>query len=293
MDGLSPEEYLKKIPNLDETSLNLSRSIHDGVLEGGTPLRKFVDLLHGTWLGHPLHPVLTDATIGAWACGTLLDMMSNMNRLRSVEKAADTLITLGVASAVPTALAGIADYTTVPKKAIATTAVHGLLNTAALIFYSISLLNRKTGNRSLGKVFSGVGLGTILLSAWLGGEIVYKYNIGANKTPHPKGPEDWTPVYDETQLAESQPVRIDVEGYPVMLYRYAGTVFATSAVCGHEGGPLEEGRFDGYCVECPWHQSVYDVRNGGVVHGPTTYALPSYATRISGGQIEIRLREAR
>lgn len=293
MDELSPEVYLRKIPKLDETAFSLSRSIHDAILSGGNPVRRFVDLLHGTWLGHPLHPVLTDVTIGAWLFGSFLDLMASMTRSRNIERAADSLITLGVASAVPTAMAGIADYTTVPKKAIATTATHGLLNLAALLIYSLSLINRKTGNRSLGKFFSGLGLGGILFSAWLGGEIVFKYNIGANKTPLPKGPEDWTPVYDETQLAESQAVRIDVEGSPVLLYRYGGTVFATGAVCGHEGAPLEEGRFDGYCVECPWHQSVYDLRNGGVVHGPTTYALPSYAARISGGQIEIRLREPR
>ena len=82
-----------------------------------------------------------------------------------------------------------------------------------------------------------------------------------------------------------------VAGAPVLVYRYRGQVFAMGAVCGHEGGPLEEGSFEGYCVTCPWHQSVYDLRDGSVVHGPTTYAEPIYETRTLGGRIEVRVRE--
>src|SRR5215208_1044560 len=32
------------------------------------------DILSGTWLGHPLHPPLTDLVIGAWTSAALLDL---------------------------------------------------------------------------------------------------------------------------------------------------------------------------------------------------------------------------
>jgi nitrite reductase/ring-hydroxylating ferredoxin subunit len=76
----------------------------------------------------------------------------------------------------------------------------------------------------------------------------------------------------------------------VLLYRYGGTVYAISAVCSHAGGPLEEGQFDGFCVQCPWHDSVYDLRDGSVVHGPATFNQPAYRARIYNGQIEIRAK---
>jgi glycine betaine catabolism B len=44
----------------------------------------------------------------------------------------------------------------------------------------------------------------------------------------------------EQDLKESRPVRIDVEGKPIVLTKVNGKVFAMDAVCSHEGGPLEE-----------------------------------------------------
>ena len=54
---------------------------------------------------------------------------------------------------------------------------------------------------------------------------------------------------------------------------------------------LDEGMFDGTCVQCPWHDSVFDLRSGEVVHGPATYHLPAYDVRTTDGQIEIRVRQ--
>ena len=84
------------------------------------------------------------------------------------------------------------------------------------------------------------------------------------------------------------PRRVEVEGSPVLLYRYQGRVYAIGAACGHDGGALEEGTFEGYCVTCPLHQSVYDLRDGSVVHGPTTYAEPQYEVRVQQGTLEVR-----
>jgi nitrite reductase/ring-hydroxylating ferredoxin subunit len=265
--------------------------MHAAVLQGGKPLRRFADLLHGSWLGHPLHPVLTDVTIGAWMAGGLLDLMAAGGRSRSLERAADRLTALGTASAVPTALAGLADYSTIPRRALSTGAVHGLINTLGLLLYLASMKDRSTGRRSRGVFFSSLALSLLGVSAWLGGELVYRYKVGVNKTPEPGDLKDWTQVMDSAELHDLEPCRMEVEGKPVLLYRQNGMIYAIGAVCGHDGGPLEQGRFEGLCVECPWHQTVYDLRDGSVVHGPSTYAEPSYETRLQEGKIEIRLRE--
>ena len=94
---------------------------------------------------------------------------------------------------------------------------------------------------------------------------------------------------DADDLRNEKPRRIEYDERPVLLYRYDGQIYAMGAVCAHEEGPLEEGKFDGCLVECPLHQSVYDLRTGHVVHGPSTYTLPSYETRVYNGKIEIRL----
>src|SRR3954469_1916454 len=62
------------------------------------------DLLHGVWLGHPLHPVLTDIPIGAWSSAAILDLVPGTG------PASSTLIAAGCAAAVPTAVTGWTDW---------------------------------------------------------------------------------------------------------------------------------------------------------------------------------------
>jgi len=82
---------------------------------------------------------------------------------------------------------------------------------------------------------------------------------------------------------------VEVDGGPVLLYRDGDAISAIGAVCSHAGGPLEEGKFENGCVECPWHHSVFNLRTGKVVHGPATHAQPAYEARLFQGQIEVRL----
>src|SRR6185369_10409995 len=60
------------------------------------------DVLSGTWLDHPLHPMLTDLPIGFWTSAWVLDIVGG-ERDRD---AARTLIGAGVLCAVPAALSG-------------------------------------------------------------------------------------------------------------------------------------------------------------------------------------------
>src|SRR5215212_6000072 len=131
------------------TAVTIRQAIHNAILAGGEPTRKLSDILHGTWLGHPLHPVLTDVTIGAWTFGTLFDLLSLIRRSPKTEDAADTLIALGAASAIPTAMAGLNDYSAIKKSAAEYGMIHGLMNTLGLILYVSSLRARQTNNRGL------------------------------------------------------------------------------------------------------------------------------------------------
>src|SRR5262245_15165097 len=71
------------------------------------PPKSFIkDLLSGTWLGHPLHPLLTDIPIGSFTSATVLDIIGG----RRAQPAAERLVELGLLSAVATAAAGAADW---------------------------------------------------------------------------------------------------------------------------------------------------------------------------------------
>src|SRR5436305_10140168 len=91
-----PETSLAAIPNLKDYAKAVARAIHGVVLKGGLATRWLADLLHGTWLGHPLHPLLTDFTISAWSFGSFLDLVGLSRRSRPARRAADVLIGTGV-----------------------------------------------------------------------------------------------------------------------------------------------------------------------------------------------------
>src|SRR3954471_10534292 len=91
------------------------------------------DFLHGTWLGHPLHPVLVQAPVGSWLSAGLLDAVPPLR------PAATVLIGTGVAAAVPAALSGAADWSEQDVGVRRLGAIHAGLNTVALGLYAGSL----------------------------------------------------------------------------------------------------------------------------------------------------------
>jgi nitrite reductase/ring-hydroxylating ferredoxin subunit/uncharacterized membrane protein len=287
------EQLIKRIPGLEQAGQQLSNSIHSAVLQGGGLARAIADALHGTWFGHPLHPALTDIPIGAWALTAGFDAYAGLGGGRQAEHTADTLIAIGVAAAVPTALAGMADYSAIDQDAVAVGTAHALLNSAGLGLYLLSMWARASERRGLGVLLSTSALGLVGASAGLGGDLIYRRSVGVNHAPPATAPSDWTAVLPLSEIAEYEARRVEIDGAPVLVYRDVEAVYAIGAVCSHAGGPLEQGTIDGACVECPWHQSVFDMRDGHVVHGPATIGQPSYQARIRDRQIEIRLNPDR
>lgn len=283
------ERAIKDVPGLEDAGMRLSLAVHEAVLSGGEPARAIADLLHGTWLGHPLHAALTDVPIGAWMLAAGFDAYAALGGSREAEWAADKLLAIGVVAAVPTALAGMADYSAIKEDAVALGMAHALLNSAALGLFLGSLWARAAANRSLGVLLSTAGLAAVTVSASLGGDLAYRKRVGVNHAPPASEPVDWTAVLEREKLGEGKASRVTVGDAPVMLYRDGDGIHAIGAVCSHAGGPLDEGAIDGHCVECPWHHSVFDLRTGEVVHGPATHSQPRYEARMRDDQIEVRL----
>jgi nitrite reductase/ring-hydroxylating ferredoxin subunit/uncharacterized membrane protein len=246
------------------------------------------DTLSGTWLGHPLHPVLTDIAIGAFTSASLLDLLAG-KRGRS---SADTLVGMGVAAALPTAASGLSDWSDTygPDKRVGV--VHAASNIAGIALYAASSLARRRGRRGAGTALGLLGMGAMTVGAYLGGHLSFARGIGVNNAFWQHPPEEWTPVLDASELADETPVHVRADGADVLLYRRDGETFAVGSRCTHAGGPLHDGEVDGdnACVTCPWHQSVFSLTDGSVVHGPATVPEPAYDVRVEGGKVEVRAR---
>ncbi|MGF1505856.1 MAG: Rieske 2Fe-2S domain-containing protein [Chloroflexi bacterium] len=278
---------VENTPEIESVGTEVKNNVRNLIMQNGAT-RHAADLLHGTWLGHPLHPLLTDMTVGSWTLSTLFDVLGLLGSDDDfAHKAADTLVNLGLVAAVPTILSGLADYSAIKRDAVKTGIVHGMANGTAFVMFLFSMWARKGKNRALAILFSLVGLAFMTLGAYLGGDLAYRKKVGVNHAESVERPAAWLDVMPAENLPPGQKARVEVAGYPVLLYRHDDIIHAIGAVCSHAGGPLEQGMISEDCVTCPWHASVFDLRDGSIVHGPAVYPQPDYHARIHEGSIQI------
>ena len=274
---------------LDPLAERVQGILAQAVQQGGPTARRVKDFLNGTWLGHPLHPVLTDAAVGAWFTGAVLDLVGE-------ESGADAALTLGIACAVPTAASGMADWSDQTDQPRRVGLVHATLYGVALALFISSLLARRSGDRALGIGLSTGGLTLATAGAYLGGELVYTLGTQINRNAWDPSPEGWKAAAKADDLVEGQPARgeIEIDGRKValVLLKKGSQVYAINGTCAHMGGPLDEGKIvDEVCVECPWHGSRFDMRDGAVKQGPSAYPQQSFEVRLRDGNVEVRPRK--
>ncbi len=247
------------------------------------------DLVDGTWFGAPLHPALTDVTVGSWTAAFVLDGISAGSGSEGVRAAADGALTVGVVSALPTAMTGAADWRVLLGEQRRIALLHGLLNSTALALNVASLVCRHTDRRGIGRALSALGFGIAATSAHIGGELSFGMGIRVNQTFRDEGPADFVPVARDADLDDGKLHRVSANGIDVLVARSrSGKLCAISNTCTHLGGPLDEGTRDGDAVVCPWHGSRFDLCTGRVVGGPAVYDQPRFETRVVDGQVQVR-----
>lgn len=248
--------------------------------------RRIKNLLSGRWLGHPLHPVLTDLPIGLFSAATLTDLLGG----RWGADAADALTIAGLGAVVPTTLSGWSDWADTVGQERRVGLVHALANTGAAALYAGALLSRRAGARRTATVFSLLGAGSLTMGGYLGGHLVFSRGIGVDHGVFDEPPSDWTRVAREADLPEGSPVLASASGYGILLYRREGEIFAIADRCNHAGGPLHEGEVDeALCVTCPWHASRFRLDDGAVLDGPATNPQATFDVRVVEGNVEVRL----
>jgi nitrite reductase/ring-hydroxylating ferredoxin subunit/uncharacterized membrane protein len=271
---------------LDQWSEQIQDWLHSLIDQGGPPARRVKNWLNGVWLGHAVHPALTDLAIGAWSTGALLDLTGG-------RRSADAAMTVGVLAAVPTALSGAADWSDTEAEQRRTGLVHALLNSVGLVCMIASLFARRAERRVLGFCLSTTGLALATVSAWLGGELVYRMGAAVNRNAWLPTVDEFRPVASADILQEGKLVgaelEVDGQQMPLVLLKKDASILALSSVCSHWGGPLAEGKLHGGdCVECPWHGSQFSMVDGRVLQGPATTRQPVFEARIRNGTIEVR-----
>ena len=269
----------------------LQKALDKALYGGGRPgAQKIRNFLNGTWLGEPLHVVLTDVPIGAWTSAMVFDALDLILRRSEFEVAADTSIAIGLAEAAGAAITGLTDWSDVDPPARRIGLIHGLLNVGATLLFTTSLILRKKHLRTQGRMAAALGYATMAYSAHLGGKMVYEHRVGVDRTDGEVFPEEFVSILPESELMEDKPTKAIHNGVPILLVRRGNRLFAMAETCSHFSGPLSEGQLAGDSIVCPYHASRFALEDGRVLDGPAVHPQPCLEVRARNGQIEVRAK---
>jgi nitrite reductase/ring-hydroxylating ferredoxin subunit len=206
-----------------------------------------------------------------------------------VDRQADGALAVSVAGALAAAATGLSDWRYLRGESRRLAAAHGAMNTAGLLLNATSLALRVADRRAAGRMASALGFAVSGLAAHVGGQLTFGLGVRVNPSPADKGPEEFEPVLEDSQLVGMAMQEVVVDGDPLLVTRSAsGEPCAIAATCSHFGGPLAKGAREGDVVVCPWHGSRFDVCTGRVVGGPAVFPQPRFEARTRDGKIEVR-----
>ncbi len=244
------------------------------------------DFLNGVWLGHPLHPAITDVPIGAYVVALVLDLSGQ-------RAAATAAIGVGIVFMLLAALAGYADYIDLEGKTQRFGTVHSSLMLVALAFYLVSFVMRLGAIPSPAEVWlSVIGFLIVITSAYVGGELVYNLGTQVDRHAWRGGGTKWTAL-DVADVPAGKPLKAKAGAQTLVVVRRGKGLDALHDVCAHQGCSLSEGKIVGDTIECPCHGSRYRLRDGIVVRGPAVFDQPHFEVREAEGKIEVRRTDTR
>jgi nitrite reductase/ring-hydroxylating ferredoxin subunit/uncharacterized membrane protein len=281
------QRVVEALPFLDDIADEVQPKVQEVVAAGGTTARNVLD---GVWLEAPLHPALTDVPVGAWTAALVFDGLDVATGKEPIRHAADASLVLGTLGAFGASVTGLSDWRYLSGGSRRMGVAHALLNTIGLVLSIVSLILRASGRRNAGRLTFMTGYSISGMAAHLGGELSYHYGLRVDRNVFEEaGPDEFVPVLDESELAQNDLRRVEVEGVGVLLSRSsAGEVCAIAATCNHFSGPLEAGDRQGDTVVCPLHNSRFDLCSGKVIDGPAVFPQSRYDTRVRNGRIEIK-----
>lgn len=132
-------------------------------------------VLRGDWLGHSLHPVLTDIALGTWTSASLLDLAGGPESAAAAQR----LVGAGLLAAGPTAWTGWAEWALAGPRAQRVGFVHAVTNGAAIGVYTASWLARRRGRHGTGVRLAVAGAAISTVGGYLGSHLAQGRKVGS------------------------------------------------------------------------------------------------------------------
>ena len=250
---------------------------------------------------HPIHPILVAFPIAFLVGAFVVDAYQYLAN-GTLTNTGAYLGIAGIVTGLLAAVPGIIDFIyVIPPKSSGKTrgAKHGILNTVVLFLFGAAIMVRDNDGQELTVLgIELVGVLLLTISGWLGGTLVYRNQIGVDIRYADAGKwkeEDVEEQQGRTQVATTAELKVNqmklirLGDKRIVLARTETEWVAFDDRCPHRGGSLAGGSIICGTVQCPWHGSQFDVRNGQVNAGPAKEGIPVYKTDIEGDKIFIVL----
>lgn len=158
---------IESLEQVDPAARTLQQQVRRVLPEG--PLFR---ALAGSWIGHPVHPLVVLMPIGSWVSAGLLDLLPRQ------QEAARRLVLAGLVTAAPAIAAGLAEYRELDERGRRVGLVHALANLTASACYTASYGLRRRGHTLAGKAAAMLGLASVSAGGALGGHLTYAQGAG-------------------------------------------------------------------------------------------------------------------
>jgi nitrite reductase/ring-hydroxylating ferredoxin subunit/uncharacterized membrane protein len=251
---------------------------------------------------HPIHPMLVSFPIGLWTTAFIFDLIAAAGDSPGLRAAGFYCVIAGCIGAVAAAAPGILDWLTViPPNSSAKSRglLHGGLNVFCLILFTMIAYRLGSPSSQPDKLtlfLMAMGVAVLGASSWLGGTLVFRNQIGVDHRYAGSGKfktrtlPNWSrPACHQSELGDGQMLLANVGTERVVIGRCSEGLFAFGDSCTHKGGPLSDGALVGCTVQCPWHGSQFDVRNGRVIAGPAEEKIKIYSIETRNGEVYVKL----
>jgi 3-phenylpropionate/trans-cinnamate dioxygenase ferredoxin component len=100
--------------------------------------------------------------------------------------------------------------------------------------------------------------------------------------------DSWVDVGTASEVSESTPLAIEVDGIAVVVVRCGAQLYAVEDRCTHDGEPLGEAPVEDCQIICPRHGSRFCLRSGEALTPPAYEPLRTYEVREQHGRLQLK-----
>jgi len=137
-------------------------------------------------LGHPIHPMLIVFPLGLLTVAAIFDIIFVSTHNNHWADLSYWMIASGVIGGLIAAVFGVIDWLAIPEgtRAKYIGLIHGLSNVVVMVLFIVSWFMRRPNPAApdmTAMVLGWIGIVIELFAGWLGGELVYRLNVGVDR----------------------------------------------------------------------------------------------------------------